>query len=251
MAKLPVTISHPDKIFWPAEGYTKLDLANYYARSLFQTPAVRARPHPVTRALPRRYERKMLLPERKAQEHAARHAYEAHSSCGRLNGIDKLCGWWFARNATRARESRLHRSPRDGRPRQRAAQAGLAVLRSGPLQRKIRGCGSRGSASERRSWTALKLDSYAKTSGSRGIHIFVPLRSGPDADEVLEFARSLLRVLQRRTPRNSRSNIRSQRAANAFISIHSATDSDRRSSRPIRFVAARRRPFPRHWLGRK
>ncbi len=31
MVKLPVTISHPDKIFWPAEGYTKLDLAEYYA----------------------------------------------------------------------------------------------------------------------------------------------------------------------------------------------------------------------------
>src|ERR1700677_1705635 len=30
MAKLPITISNPDKIFWPAEGYTKLDLAEYY-----------------------------------------------------------------------------------------------------------------------------------------------------------------------------------------------------------------------------
>jgi bifunctional non-homologous end joining protein LigD len=39
---------------------------------------------------------------------------------------------------------------------------------------------------------ALKLDSYAKTSGSRGIHVFVPLRSGPDADQVLEFARAFV-----------------------------------------------------------
>ena len=31
MAKLPITISHPEKIFWPAEGYTKLDLAEYYS----------------------------------------------------------------------------------------------------------------------------------------------------------------------------------------------------------------------------
>jgi DNA primase len=31
MAKLSVTVSHPDKVFWPEEGYTKLDLAEYYA----------------------------------------------------------------------------------------------------------------------------------------------------------------------------------------------------------------------------
>ena len=25
-----VSLSNPDKIFWPQEGYTKLDLANFY-----------------------------------------------------------------------------------------------------------------------------------------------------------------------------------------------------------------------------
>src|SRR2546425_11458728 len=28
--RLPIPITHPDKIFWPEEGYTKLDLANFY-----------------------------------------------------------------------------------------------------------------------------------------------------------------------------------------------------------------------------
>jgi bifunctional non-homologous end joining protein LigD len=35
---------------------------------------------------------------------------------------------------------------------------------------------------------ALKLMSFPKTSGSRGLHIFVPIRIGPTAGEVLEFA---------------------------------------------------------------
>jgi bifunctional non-homologous end joining protein LigD len=37
---------------------------------------------------------------------------------------------------------------------------------------------------------ALKLVSFAKTSGSRGMHVLVPLRTGPDADEILAFAES-------------------------------------------------------------
>jgi bifunctional non-homologous end joining protein LigD len=28
---LPVKLSNPDKIFWPEEGYSKLDLAEFYA----------------------------------------------------------------------------------------------------------------------------------------------------------------------------------------------------------------------------
>jgi len=28
--RLAVPVTHPDKLFWPTEGYTKLDLANFY-----------------------------------------------------------------------------------------------------------------------------------------------------------------------------------------------------------------------------
>ena len=34
--------------------------------------------------------------------------------------------------------------------------------------------------------------SFAKTSGSRGLHVLVPIRTGPDADEVLVFAESFV-----------------------------------------------------------
>src|SRR5262245_34418634 len=35
---------------------------------------------------------------------------------------------------------------------------------------------------------ALDLVSYPKTSGKKGLHVFVPIRRGPDSDEVREFA---------------------------------------------------------------
>jgi bifunctional non-homologous end joining protein LigD len=38
---------------------------------------------------------------------------------------------------------------------------------------------------------ALRLVSFAKTSGKKGLHVFVPIRVGPDADQVRWFADSL------------------------------------------------------------
>jgi bifunctional non-homologous end joining protein LigD len=38
---------------------------------------------------------------------------------------------------------------------------------------------------------ALDLASFPKTSGGKGLHVFVPIQVGPDADEVLAFAAAL------------------------------------------------------------
>ena len=46
----------------------------------------------------------------------------------------------------------------------------------------------------------LDLVSFPKTSGSRGLHVFVPLRVGPDFDEVLPFAEESASAWPRRIP---------------------------------------------------
>src|SRR5262249_8516860 len=47
----------------------------------------------------------------------------------------------------------------------------------------------------------LRRTSFVKTSGGRGVHVFVPLQRGPDADDVLAFAESVGSRLAAGTPR--------------------------------------------------
>jgi len=44
--------------------------------------------------------------------------------------------------------------------------------------------------------TSLKMPSFAKTTGSRGIHVYVPIVRGPMQKDVWMFARQLARVLE-------------------------------------------------------
>jgi bifunctional non-homologous end joining protein LigD len=47
----------------------------------------------------------------------------------------------------------------------------------------------------------LDLVSFPKTSGSRGLHIFIPIRVGPSADEVLKFAEEFVARLAAAYPK--------------------------------------------------
>jgi bifunctional non-homologous end joining protein LigD len=48
---------------------------------------------------------------------------------------------------------------------------------------------------------ALKLTSFPKTSGKKGLHVFVPIRPGPDSDDVREFADRLGQRLAQAFPK--------------------------------------------------
>jgi bifunctional non-homologous end joining protein LigD len=47
----------------------------------------------------------------------------------------------------------------------------------------------------------LRIRSYPKTSGGRGLHVLVPLRPGPGQDEVRAFAQDVGRMMATRAPR--------------------------------------------------
>jgi len=180
-------ISHPEKVFWPEEGYTKLDLARFYA-SVFP----KLKPYVADRLLTMErcpdgmrggcfYQKeapKGLPPATPTQviEHQNRNvryvvggALETQIALVNLGCIPVHVWGSRAKNPQKPDWMVFDLDPGSGEFAD-AAEAGLIV---------------------KEALDSLKLVSFAKTSGSRGLHVFVPLRSGPDFDEVRSFAAEL------------------------------------------------------------
>ena len=193
-----LAISHGDKVFWPAEGYTKLDLANYYC-AVFR----KLRPY---------VEDRILTLERCPDGMGGECFYQKEKPKGLPSNtptkrIRRADGGWtnYVVGGSLATQ--------------------LALVNFGCIPVHV--FGSRARTFPKPDWMcididpssgefshaaeaslyvkealdALKLISYAKTSGSRGLHVLVPIRPGPTADEVLSFAESLVRQVAAAHPK--------------------------------------------------
>jgi bifunctional non-homologous end joining protein LigD len=190
-AKLPIAMSHPDKIFWAAQGYTKLDLAEYY-NAIFPklSPYVKDRILTLERCPDGMrgecfYQKQMPkgMPAGTPTKRIA-HATTAGKFTDYVVGGSLITQLTLVNlgciavhvMASRASAPRnpdwvcFDIDPGSGKFSD-AARAGLYVKEGLDI---------------------LKLTSYPKTSGSRGMHVLVPIRTGPDADEVLKFAESFV-----------------------------------------------------------
>lgn len=89
---------------------------------------------------------------------------------------------WYARCDDVHRPDYLHfdLDPVEGTPFQRVLETALFV---------------------RDALAALKIPSYPKTTGSRGIHVYVPIQRGPDQKQVWAFAKRFSRELAARHPK--------------------------------------------------
>jgi len=190
-AKLPIAISNPEKVFWPEEGYTKLDLAEYYA-AIFPKLSRFVKDRMLTlercpdgmngqcfyvKEMPRGMPpdtptKRIETPQgkRKAVNFVVGGALETQLALVNLGCI--------AVHVMGGRATSPHKSdwvcfdldPGSGKFAD-AARAALLV---------------------KEALDALKLDSFPKTSGCRGMHILVPIRTGPDASEMLAFAEKVV-----------------------------------------------------------
>src|SRR5271155_4278052 len=184
---VPIKVSNPTKVFWPEEGYTKLDLVTFY-RDVF--PALR--PYVNDR---------ILTLERCPDGMSGQCFYQKEMPQGMPPGTP-------TKTITNEHGSRKETHYVVGG----ALSTQLALANLGCIPVHV--TGSRAKTFPKPDWVCFDLDpqsgkfadaskagllakaaldeldlvSFPKTSGSRGLHIFVPIRVGPEASEVLKFA---------------------------------------------------------------
>ncbi len=194
-----VGITHPAKIWWPEEGITKLDVARYYA-SIAPHTLPWLKNHPLTA-----------------------------ERCP--NGIEGEC--FFQKDFSHDLPAGVPTygiATEDGSKTVHYVIGGLKetllnLVNLGCIAVHIMNC--RVHSRDRPDWLAFDLDpssgsfsdaaraatvlrevlkelrivSYPKTSGARGLHVLVPLRSGPDQEQVRIFAHRICHEMAQREPK--------------------------------------------------
>jgi bifunctional non-homologous end joining protein LigD len=196
-ARRKVSISHADRVIFPAVGLTKLDLARYYASvGAVMVPHVRGRPlalnafpHGVdgdgffVKDVPRHFPGWIATAAVPKREGGTIHQVLANDTATLvyLAGQNMLTPHIWT-----SRADRLERPDRlvfDLDPStQRFADVRAAARTLGEILRE------------------LGLAPHAMTTGSRGLHVVTPLRRTASYDEVHDFARAVAAVLVARDP---------------------------------------------------
>jgi bifunctional non-homologous end joining protein LigD len=196
-ARFQVQITHADKIFWPDEGYTKGALAEYYT-------AVFPRLQPYV-------EDRLLTLERCPDGMRGQCFYQREAPKGLPPGTptervrDKTGATNYVvggRLETQLALVNLGCIPVHVWPSRRRAphRPDWICFDIDPTSGLFADAARAGLLVKKR-LDDLALRSFAKTSGSRGMHIFVPIRPGPDNAAVLAFAEAFCRVLADAHPR--------------------------------------------------
>ena len=180
-------ITHPDKVFWPDEGYTKLDLARFYA-AVFP----RLKPYVADRLLtmqrcpdgmrgqcfyqkeepkgmPAGTPTKLIHHQKRAVHYVVGGLLETQIALVNLGCIPVHVWGSCASHPHQPDWVVFDIDPGSGEFAD-AARAGLLL---------------------KDALEAVNLVSFPKTSGSRGMHVFLPIQVGPEFDEVRPFVEEL------------------------------------------------------------
>ncbi len=195
----PVSLSNLDKVFWPKLGLTKRDLLQYY---LDVAPWLL--PHLKNRAMVMKRYPNGIAGEFFFMKRAPSPRPESIPICSIEHGSGNVIGFpviqhvasllwvvnlgcidlnpWYARCDDVDRPDYLHFDLDRvvGATFERVLETALIV---------------------RDALASIKIKSYAKTTGSRGIHVYVPIVRGPMQKQVWAFAKAFSKELEARHPK--------------------------------------------------
>jgi len=192
-----VRISHPDRLIYPDQGISKLQLARYYdSIAAWIVPHVKGRPLTLVHcpdglAAPCNYlkhakqwgpsalRRVKIQEKTKVGEYLVADNIEAVVSLAQM-GIVEIHTW----NSTADDIDRPNRIVWDLDPGPKVTWP--RVVGAAMLVRDV--------------LTTLGLESWVKTTGGHGLHVVVPIAPARDWSECLAFARSLSEAIERTDP---------------------------------------------------
>jgi len=188
--QLPIRLSNPEKVFWPEEGYTKLDLARYY-RAIFPklSPYVDDRILSLERCPDGMagecfYQKE--VPEGMPANTPTKRIRHADNSARSTNYV---IGGSLVTQLALVNLGCIAVHIANGRA-STARQPDWVCFDIDPGSGRFADA-ARAGQDIKDALLALGLNSFPKTSGSRGLHVFVPIRTGPSTDQVLLFAKNL------------------------------------------------------------
>lgn len=232
-----VVITHPERVVWPDAGFTKGDLARYY-----EQVAPWLLPHIANRPL-------SLL--RCPDGSAAECFFQRHMGQERPAGVESFV-WEGSRPSSR---SYLYVTNLEGV---------LGLVQRGVIE--FHTWGSTMPRADRPDRFTIDLDpapevgwerlveaaqlvhglldelglaSFLKTTGGKGLHIVVPLRRGPEWDDVKRFTKAIAAQLARALPDRFTSNMAKNRRTGRIFVDYLRNDA---SSTAVCAYAARARP---------
>jgi bifunctional non-homologous end joining protein LigD len=204
-----VDVTNLDKIFYPKAGFTKGDVIDYYVRiSSVLLPHLKERPITLKR-YPDGVEG-FYFYEKKCPDHRpewVKTTKVAKSEGGDINYcvINDLPSLiWAANLADLELHTFLHRAPSIRRPTALAFD-----LDPGPPADIVLCC--QVGLWLKALFDALKMESFAKTSGSKGLQVYVPINGPVTYDKTKAFSHAIAELLESQSPEAVVSNMQKSR----------------------------------------
>lgn len=240
IGRTTVTVSNPDKVLYPAGGFTKRDVINYYASvAPVILPHLRGRPLTL-----KRYPNGVAAPffyEKRCPEFRPEWMHTADIKSGKSDTRINFCVVedaaslvWIANLASLELHTLLCRDKDPATPTSMvfdldpgAPADFLDCIRVGLKMRDVLG--------------RLGLECFAKTSGSKGLHLAVPLNTPTSFAKTKEFAHAVALLFEREDPKHVTS-VMSKAVRNGKIFVDWSQNDDHKTTVCVYSLRGREHP---------